>query len=116
MSIATMKFLAADGLKFLSEVGEDSTPNQYWYSSKNIRAMADDLQAQGLLCVNSGKMGWEGRCQRPAVRSDFALLIAAQNQNNFFSSLSPLKICVAGSAKTPPVTIPIPSKYYKLDL
>jgi len=48
MSIATMKFLAADGLKFLSEVGEDSTLNQYWYSSKTIRAMADDLEAQGL--------------------------------------------------------------------
>ena len=41
-----MKFLAADGLKFLAEVGEDSSLNQYWYSSKTIRAMADDLEAQ----------------------------------------------------------------------
>jgi len=91
MSIATMKFLAADGLVFLSEVGEDSTLNQYWYSSKTIRAMADDLEAQGLLCVNSGEMGWKGRCQRPAVRTEVALLIPDQNKNDFFSFFSLLK-------------------------
>jgi hypothetical protein len=43
-----MKFLAADGVKFLSEVGENSSLNQYWYSSKTIRAMACDLEAQEL--------------------------------------------------------------------
>ena len=48
MSNLTMKFLADDGLKFLAEVGEDSALNQYWYSSKTIRAMAADLEAQEL--------------------------------------------------------------------
>ena len=42
------KFLADGGLKFLAEVGEDSALNQYWYSSKTIRAMADELEAQEL--------------------------------------------------------------------
>jgi hypothetical protein len=43
-----MKFLAADGLQFLAEVGEDSALNQYWYSCKTIRALTADLEAQGL--------------------------------------------------------------------
>jgi hypothetical protein len=46
--MAAKKFLAADGLKFLAEVGEDSALNQYWYSSRTIRAMADELEAQPL--------------------------------------------------------------------
>ena len=43
-----MKFVAADGLKFLAEVGEDAALNQYWYTAATIRAMAADLEAAPL--------------------------------------------------------------------
>jgi hypothetical protein len=40
-----MKFVKAEGLQFLAEVGEDAALNQYWYTATTIRAMCDDLEA-----------------------------------------------------------------------